>query len=373
MRRGSRGRLGGRVTISDAGQDGGEFVAAEPGERGAAAQGRGNDAREGFEHRIALGVAEKVVHFLEMIEVDEHYGEAALGMNRRGDLGVEHVVTTASVRQARQNVVMCEEADAVLGLLSGANVPDGDGDMGAALEVDRAAEQLDADRRAAPANEIGFKGRSSRRLGGLANLILGKEGRKIGSEDGCAIPADKDEETVVGGDDDAVAANQEPFDGGVREPAHALGFREAAPALALVQKAEQRKRHDQYARRDADDRHRRRRNRVWRNGDRWIGDDGHGGHAGEMETTDRGDQEDRRRRPRRHRCRAQGAAQAKRREGRADDHGGAHERAIPGHAASNPESHHPDIMRRRQADPEKQARDGRGESETRRKSHAERK
>nr|WP_239002946.1 hypothetical protein [Rhodovastum atsumiense] len=83
---------GGDQAVGDAGcflrllhlaLDHGELVAAEPGEGVGLAQFRLQPGGDGAEQRIAGRVAERVVDFLETIEVDQQHGEALAARHPR--------------------------------------------------------------------------------------------------------------------------------------------------------------------------------------------------------------------------------------------------------------------------------------------------
>ena len=63
-----------------AGEEHGELVAAEAGERVGGAQRAAQPARDLLEQPVAVGVAERVVDGLEVVEVDDHQHERLAGL-----------------------------------------------------------------------------------------------------------------------------------------------------------------------------------------------------------------------------------------------------------------------------------------------------
>ncbi len=106
-------------------QQHGEFVAAQPAEDGVVAKYLSQAAGEGGEQNIARIMADRVVHFLEMIDVQQHQRERSA--ERRARDGRIHLVgEKRTVGKAGQRIVSRRPADPFLrGALLG-HVADGD-------------------------------------------------------------------------------------------------------------------------------------------------------------------------------------------------------------------------------------------------------
>ena len=103
-----------------AAQQAGELVAAEPGDRVAAAQAPGQRARDGADQLVAGLVAERVVDVLEAVDVDHEQGAGAHAAARGGDLELELLQEPAAVEQVGERVVIGEVLQAlVVGLALG--------------------------------------------------------------------------------------------------------------------------------------------------------------------------------------------------------------------------------------------------------------
>ena len=133
-----------------------ELVAAEPGEGVARADRRGEAPRDLLEQLVAGVVAERVVHLLEAVEVDEQHGERLAGARRAGQRLVEPVAEERTVGEAREPVVEGLVRELVL-------EPDALGDV-AGVQDDPADVPV-----AAQVADVGFE------LAPLAELVLQAE------------------------------------------------------------------------------------------------------------------------------------------------------------------------------------------------------
>ena len=108
----------------EVGQQQQELVAAlardEVGLAGAVAQALG----ELGEQLVPGGVAQRVVHELEVVEVQEDHADAEVVPAGAGERVLEHLLEQRPVRQARELVVVGEERDLLLGRLALGDVED---------------------------------------------------------------------------------------------------------------------------------------------------------------------------------------------------------------------------------------------------------
>ena len=119
-------------------QQAGELVAAEPGDRVAAAQAPGERARDGADQLVAGLVAERVVDVLEAVDVEHEHGAGAHPAARGGDLELELLDEAAAVEQVGERVVVGEVLEAVLGGLALGDVGQQPLDQQPALLVEHA-------------------------------------------------------------------------------------------------------------------------------------------------------------------------------------------------------------------------------------------
>ncbi len=111
----------GTLASAELGDEGDEFVAADPRQGIAAAQTAPQPRRHLLQELVALHVPVGVVHLLEAVEVDEEHGQVALvekhapGARDRLPQPVEE---ERAVRQSGERIVGCMEAADLLGLLA---------------------------------------------------------------------------------------------------------------------------------------------------------------------------------------------------------------------------------------------------------------
>ena len=91
-----------------------ELVAAEPGDRVGRPRALHQPLRGGLQQPVADVVAERVVHVLEVVEVDHQDRQPVLGAPRERDRMLDAVAEQAPVREQRQRVVERELAELVL-------------------------------------------------------------------------------------------------------------------------------------------------------------------------------------------------------------------------------------------------------------------
>ena len=79
-----------------------EFVATQPRHRVGRAQGAAQPHRHFLQHLIAGVMAERVVHFLEAVEIDQQHGEAALVAMRSQDRLLQSILEQRAIGQVGQ-------------------------------------------------------------------------------------------------------------------------------------------------------------------------------------------------------------------------------------------------------------------------------
>ena len=128
-----------------------ELVAAHPADMAAIADFLDQPLRDALQHRVALGVAERVVDRLEAVEIEEHDRAGHIARLRRRQRLAEQLPDPAAIGQAGQHVHIGEVGQPLLGL---ANLGDVGADAAEALELaghvdDRIAGKADPARAAA--------------------------------------------------------------------------------------------------------------------------------------------------------------------------------------------------------------------------------
>ncbi len=78
---------------------------------------------DGLEQKIAAIVAERVVNFLETVDVDEMHGKAVAAQRQGGERSLQLFDEVGAVGQPGQNVMLGEIADPSVGLLLFAGAP----------------------------------------------------------------------------------------------------------------------------------------------------------------------------------------------------------------------------------------------------------
>ena len=151
-----------------AGLEDGEFVAAEAGHDVAVAQVAAQALGHLAEQLVAGGMAQRVVHALEAVEIEAEHRDRRLRLLGELEGEQEVVVQLGAVGEPGERVVMGEEADALLGLAALANVAEcGDAGRQPAI-VDRARDDLDGKPLAARGHDFGLgRDRIVRGLGGV--------------------------------------------------------------------------------------------------------------------------------------------------------------------------------------------------------------
>ena len=91
-----------------------ELIAAEPGDRVGRPRALDEPLRGGLQQPVADVVAERIVHVLEVVEVDHQDRQPVLGAPRERDRVLDAVAEQAPVREQRQRVVEGELAELVL-------------------------------------------------------------------------------------------------------------------------------------------------------------------------------------------------------------------------------------------------------------------
>jgi hypothetical protein len=110
--RGDSPRLLGRCdgTLYD-----GEFIAADPAKRVRLADAACDARRHRLQQRVADGMSQRVVHFLEAIEIEAMHGER-LAMPDALKRLLEALMQQRAVRKAGERVVVCHVGDLGFGL-----------------------------------------------------------------------------------------------------------------------------------------------------------------------------------------------------------------------------------------------------------------
>ena len=163
----------------NAGHQNGELVASEPRHQLLRVEHRGDARSHGLKHRVARGVSEQVVHFLEAVEIEAEHGEA-FALGEVGNFLVDPGVEMAAVGKRRQHVVMREIVDVLFGLLARLQIANGYDMMRPSGKHDRSQDQLDGRHRTVEMAQAGFDRlvRSGQQLG-ARGLV-----RKTGFEPG---------------------------------------------------------------------------------------------------------------------------------------------------------------------------------------------
>ena len=92
-----------------------ELVATQPRHRIGRPQGAAQPHRHFLQHLIAGVVAERVVDFLEAVEIDQQHGEAALIAMRSQDRLLQPVLEQRAIGQIGQRIVIGEIGNALIG------------------------------------------------------------------------------------------------------------------------------------------------------------------------------------------------------------------------------------------------------------------
>ena len=112
-----------RTTLQIAEQDE-ELVTPLPGDQVAITRARPQPVAELREQQIARVVSERVVHQLEVVEVEVEHADTEVGAPSAGDGGLEHLLEEDPVGQSRELVVVREEVGLLLGGLAFGDVED---------------------------------------------------------------------------------------------------------------------------------------------------------------------------------------------------------------------------------------------------------
>ena len=194
----------------------------------------GNAPRDGLQHPVARRVPEQVVDFLEAVEVETEHCKPAPRCQGHLDLLVELLVEAAAIGKPGERVMMREKADMLFGLLARPQVADRDGAVRLAGKIERTQDELDRRRRAVGMVQLAFD-RLVRPLEAVSGACA-SSGKNCSNDSRrpCCPPSSPTEtrKAVVDGDDGLAVANQQAFDGGIGEAAHAVGLEFAAPAVA---------------------------------------------------------------------------------------------------------------------------------------------
>ena len=112
-----------RTTLQIAEQDE-ELVAALPGDQVGVTRAQAQPVAELREQQIAGVVSERVVHQLEVVEIEVQHAYAQVVAPGAGDGALEHLLEQDPVGQARELVVVRKERDLLLGALAFGDVED---------------------------------------------------------------------------------------------------------------------------------------------------------------------------------------------------------------------------------------------------------
>ena len=118
-----------------------ELIAAEPGDRVGRPRALDEPLRSGLQQPVADVVPERVVHVLEVVEVDHQDRQSVLGAPRERDSVLDAIAEQAPVRKQRQRVVEGELAKLVLECLALGHVAQVEGES----LYRRVVEQVAAD------------------------------------------------------------------------------------------------------------------------------------------------------------------------------------------------------------------------------------
>ena len=218
----------------DTGEQDGEFVAAEPRRDARPGEPVGQDAPDAAQHVVAGLVPEEVVDLLEPVEVEAEHGELLPAAARGGEGLLDARVEHRPVRQARQGIVMGEEAHALLGALAGAEVAERDDLVALAGELDVVDQDFDGHDLARARHQRRFGRRAAPAGPQVAAGGLGQHGREIEAGDLRGRIAAEQREAGIGRHHRVAVADQESFDGGVGHRCHAQPLGGGAPPDAEV-------------------------------------------------------------------------------------------------------------------------------------------
>jgi hypothetical protein len=115
-------KLSGGLWIGDVRQEDGEFVAAEPRPQVLGPHGAAQSTDDLLEEQVAHGVAERVVHVLEIIDVEIEHGEGRRAAQAAGKGHGETPEEGAEICQAGQEVGLGELQHPAVGGLEPARV-----------------------------------------------------------------------------------------------------------------------------------------------------------------------------------------------------------------------------------------------------------
>ena len=107
------GRLRARIALQHR-----ELVAAEPRDRVVLADRAADALRDGAQQLVADRMAERIVHALEVVEVETEHGERLAQGRHAGQAFGHALVEQHAVRQIRQRVVPRHVRDALLGAMT---------------------------------------------------------------------------------------------------------------------------------------------------------------------------------------------------------------------------------------------------------------
>ena len=128
-----------------------------------------------------------------------------------------------------------EVAQIGFGLLASANVADGDGVTRLVGKGHRPRHELDADHSAVGVAQAGIDHFAGAAKQLCPHRFVGDEGRQKGTRNLFLGSADQHCKATVGGVDPLTVADQQTFDGGIGEAAHAVGLQLKPTAVANVE------------------------------------------------------------------------------------------------------------------------------------------
>ena len=184
----------------------------------------------------------QVIDLLEPVEVEAEHRERTARGQMRLDLAIEPLVEGVAVRQAGERIVVSKEVNVLLRLLPVAEVAHRNDVMRLAAEIDRTKDEFGGNQLAARMPQL--------RLGRLVRILdqltpcaaLRNAYRKLRSDHFVGQKAGQGRKTLVDCDDRLAVANQETFDRGIGEAAHAIGFEFRTVTFADVESEARRRR-----------------------------------------------------------------------------------------------------------------------------------